>query len=114
MCGHVAPSLPGIDPPGRAGSLVSFQGKAFAHFFNETVWLCFPGHTGAYNTKAPGESACLAATHSEGSGCVSRNPFFFLFQVFVVRLMWPLCFPTFTPLEERCCLNVGIFRTLMN
>ena len=76
MCGHVAPSLPGIDPPGRAGSLVSFQGKAFAHFFNETVWLCFPGHTGAYNTKAPGESACLAATHSEGSGCVSRNPFF--------------------------------------
>lgn len=86
MCGRVAPSLPGIDPSGRACSLVSFEGKTFAHFLTRQSGSASPATQMHKTPKIPLRVPvwlCFPATHSMSSGCISRNPFFF--QVFVVQ-----------------------------
>lgn len=99
MCGHVAPSLPGIDPRGRACSLVSFQGKAFAHFLTRQCGSASPATPVHKTPKLP-----------------VRAPVWLLHTARVLDVYPEILFSFRCLLcgSCGCCLNAGIFRTLMN
>lgn len=87
--------------------------ESFWILFNETVWLCFL-HPTTQNTKD------LCAFPLDAAGVLDVYPEIPVFLSDVCCAAKLLCshgftaFPTFTPLEVCCCLNVGIFRMLIN